>query len=91
MIACNFFISLSTAPSWAVSMDIAGGFSGSVSSVMNMVGQASGSLSAILFGALTQRGMWLAPFYITSGVMLGSGLLWAFAINPERVVTDKKA
>ena len=86
---CNFLISMSLAPSWAAAMDVAGGFSGSVSSVMNMVGQAAGSVSAIIFGALVEHVSWLAPFYVISGVMLGSALLWAFLINPERLVTDR--
>ena len=86
---CNFFISMSVAPSWAAAMDVAGGFSGSVSSVMNMVGQAAGSVSAIIFGALVDHVSWMAPFYVISGVMLGSALLWAFLIDPERLVTDR--
>jgi len=91
MALCNGLISMAVAPSWAASMDVAGDFSGSVSSVMNMVGQGAGAVSAIIFGALVQRGMWLAPFYITSGVMLGAALLWAFVINPEKLVTEKRA
>jgi MFS family permease len=87
---CNFFISMSVAPSWAAAMDVSGGFSGSVSSVMNMVGQAAGSVSAIIFGALVEHVSWLAPFYVISGVMLGSALLWAFLIDPEQLVTDRK-
>ncbi len=86
---CNFLIFMSLAPSWAASMDVAGGFSGSVSSVMNMVGQAAGSGSAIIFGALVDHVSWMAPFYVISAVMLGSALLWAFFIDPERLVTDR--
>jgi len=86
---CNFFISLSVAPSWAAAMDVAGEFSGSVSSVMNMIGQAAGSISAIIFGALVEHISWLAPFYVISGVMLGSALLWAFLIDPEKLVTKR--
>ena len=86
---CNFLIFMSLAPSWAASMDVAGGFSGSVSSVMNMVGQAAGSVSAIIFGALVDHVSWMAPFYVISGVMLGSALLWAFFIDPERLVTER--
>ena len=43
----------------------------------------------IIFGALVDRVSWLAPFYVISGVMLGSALLWAFLIDPERLVTDR--
>jgi len=86
---CNFLIFMSLAPSWAAAMDVAGGFSGSVSSVMNMIGQAAGSVSAIIFGALVDHVSWMAPFYVISAVMLGSALLWAFFIDPERLVTDR--
>ena len=86
---CNFFISLSVAPSWAAAMDVAGGYSGSVSSVMNMVGQAAGSVSAIIFGAMVEHVSWTAPFYAISAVMLGSALLWAFLSDPERLVTER--
>jgi MFS family permease len=89
LVLCNFFVSLCSAPSWATSMDIAGGYAGTVSSVMNMIGQFAGSLSAIIFGALAQRGFWVAPFFIMAGVLLGVALLWLFAINPERSVLER--
>jgi sugar phosphate permease len=88
LIISNFCISMVLAPSWAASMDVAGEFSGSVSSVMNMIGQAAGSISAIVFGALVEHVSWLAPFYVISAVMLGSALLWAFLIDPEKLVTE---
>jgi hypothetical protein len=50
---------------------------------------SAGSVSAIIFGALVDHVSWLAPFYVISGVMLGSALLWAFLIDPERLVTDR--
>jgi hypothetical protein len=56
---------------------------------MNMIAQLIGSLSAIIFGILVQRGYWVAPFYLTSAVTIASALLWAFAINPERTVLER--
>ena len=85
----NFLISLSSVPAWAVSTDIAGGYAGTVSAVMNMIGQFSGSLSAIAFGAVTQHGYRVTPFYVTPGIMLSATTLWAFVINPERTVLDR--
>jgi sugar phosphate permease len=85
-----FFAGLGLGPIWAVAMDISGGYSGSVSSVMNMVGQFGGSISAIVFGMLTQRGNWVLPFYITTGVLLVASLMWIFLINPERTVLERK-
>ncbi|MGA2963406.1 MAG: MFS transporter [Candidatus Korobacteraceae bacterium] len=89
LILCNFFVSLCSAATWAVSIDIAGGYAGSVSAIMNMIAQLVGSLSAIVFGVLVQRGYWVAPFYLTSAVTITSALLWAFAINPERSVLER--
>lgn len=89
LILCNFFISLCSGPTWAVSMDISGGYAGSVSAIMNMIAQLSGSLSAIVFGVLVQGGHWVLPFYLTSGVAIGAALLWLFFINPERTVLER--
>jgi len=89
LILCNFFVSLCSAPSWATSMDIAGGYAGTVSAVMNMIGQFAGSLSAIIFGILVQKGFWVAPFFIMAAVLIGVGLLWLFVINPERTVLQR--
>ena len=89
LILCNFFVSLCSAATWAVSIDIAGGYAGSVSAIMNMIAQLVGSLSAIIFGILVQKGYWVAPFYLTSAVTITAALLWAFAINPERSVLDR--
>lgn len=84
-----FFLTFVLAPAWAVAMDISGGFSGTVSGVMNMVGQGGGSLSPIVFGALAQNGYWIAPFYITSGVLVAAAVIWGFLIDPERSVLER--
>jgi MFS family permease len=85
----NFFTQMVNAPSCAVSLDIAGGYAGIVYSVMNMVAQGAGAMSMIVFGALVQRGYWLAPFFIIAAILTGAALLWAFAINPERSVLER--
>ncbi len=85
----NFFTQMVNAPSCAVSLDIAGGYAGIVFSLMNMIAQAVGATSMIVFGALVQRGYWLAPFLIIAAILTGAALLWAFAINPERSVLER--
>jgi hypothetical protein len=45
-------------------------------------------LSPIVFGALVQRGLWVTPFFISAGVLLMGGLIWAFLINPEKSVAE---
>ena len=86
--ASLFFLELVISPAWAVPMDVGGEYSGTVSGVMNMGGSLAASLSPIIFGALVQRGLWVTPFFISAGVLLTGGLIWAFLINPEKSVVD---
>ena len=60
-----------------------GEFSGTVTGIMNMGGSLAASFSPIVFGVLTQRGFWIAPFLVTAGVLLAGALIWAFLIDPE--------
>lgn len=86
--ASLFFLELVISPAWAVPMDVGGEYSGTVSGVMNMGGSLAASLSPIIFGALVQRGLWVMPFFISAGVLLTGGLIWAFLINPEKSVVE---
>jgi sugar phosphate permease len=86
--ASLFFLELVISPAWAVPMDVGGEYSGTVSGVMNMAGALAASLSPIIFGALVQRGFWIAPFFISAGVLLTGALIWAFLIDPERSVVQ---
>jgi sugar phosphate permease len=78
-----FFLEWVIGPAWAVPMDVGGQFSGTVTGVMNMVGALGGALTAVVYGSLFNRGLWIAPFLVSSGVMLLGALLWIFLINPE--------
>jgi hypothetical protein len=55
---------------------------------MNMCGAFAASLTAIVYGVLFDRGMWIAPFFVTSGVMFTGALVWTFLINPNVSVID---
>ena len=63
-------------------------FSGTVTDVMNMAGALAASFTPLIFGYYFGKGSWMAPFFITSGVMLISALIWTFLINPERSVVE---
>jgi sugar phosphate permease len=78
-----FFLEWVIGPAWAVPMDVGGQFSGTVTGVMNMVGALGGALTAVVYGSLFNRGLWVAPFLVSAGVMLLGALLWIFLINPE--------
>jgi len=87
--ASFFFLEWVIGPAWAVPMDVGGQFSGTVTGVMNMAGALGASLTPLVFGYFIQRGSWVTPFFVTTGVMALGTLIWTFLINPEKsVVTD---
>ncbi|PYX52141.1 MAG: MFS transporter, partial [Acidobacteria bacterium] len=86
--ASLFFLELVISPAWAVPMDVGGEYSGTVSGVMNMAGSLAASISPIVFGVLVQRGWWIAPFFISAGVLLTGALIWTSLIDPERSVVE---
>jgi sugar phosphate permease len=86
--ASLFFLELVISPAWAIPMDVGGEYSGTVSGVMNMAGSLAASISPIIFGVLVQKGLWIAPFFISAGVLLSGALIWAFLIDPERSVVE---
>jgi len=81
--ASFFFLEWVIGPAWAVPMDVGGQFSGTVTGVMNMVGALGGATTAVVYGSLFNRGLWVAPFLVSAGVMLLGALIWTFLINPE--------
>ena len=85
-----FFLEFVIGPAWAVPMDVGGQFSGTVTGIMNMAGALAASLTAIVYGGLFDRGYWIAPFFVSAGVMLIGALIWTFLIDPDRSVVDLK-
>jgi sugar phosphate permease len=81
--ASFFFLEWVIGPAWAVPMDVGGQFSGTVTGVMNMVGALGGASTAVVYGNLFNRGLWVAPFVVSAGVMLLGALIWIFLINPD--------
>jgi sugar phosphate permease len=62
--------------SWAVPLDIGGDFAGSVSAVMNMLGNIGGALSAIVVTHMASRFGWNAPFFLTSALCIAAAALY---------------
>jgi sugar phosphate permease len=88
--ASFFFLEWVIGPAWAVPMDVGGAFSGTVTGVMNMAGALGASLTPLVFGYFIQRGSWVTPFFVTTGVMALGTVIWSFLINPEKsVVTNE--
>jgi sugar phosphate permease len=86
--ASFFFLEWVIGPAWAVPMDIGGRFSGTVTGIMNMIGAVGGSLAAIVYGDLFDKGMWVAPFYVSAIVMGIGALIWIFLINPDKSIVE---
>ena len=62
--------------SWAVPLDIGGDFAGSVSAVMNTLGNIGGALSAIVVTTAVSCIDWKAPFLITSALCIVAAILY---------------
>lgn len=79
-------LEFTTGISWATAIDVGHEHAGTVSAVMNMMGNLGGALSPFLFGVLVDwTGRWELPFLI-AGVMIGiAAILW-LKIDPERSV-----
>jgi ACS family glucarate transporter-like MFS transporter len=67
---------------WAVSADIGGLFSGSVSGFMNMGAQAGGALTASLTPWIAARYGWTASFMVAAA-LCGAGAIGWFLVNPD--------
>ncbi len=85
-----FFLECTIGPSWAVPMHVGGKYSGTVSGVMNMAGNIGGALSPLVFGVLVQFGSWVAPFVVAAGLLVFGAAVWAFWLNPEVSVLEKR-
>jgi sugar phosphate permease len=83
-----FSLSMVLGPAWAVAMDIGKEYSGSVSATMNMVGTGFGAISPIVFGFLAEKGMWIAPFVIATGVLIAGAFIWGLLVDPEKSVVE---
>jgi ACS family glucarate transporter-like MFS transporter len=73
---------LSQSSFWAVSADLGGHFSGSVSGFMNMGAQAGGALTASLTPWIAARYGWTASFMVAASLCAAGALGW-FLVNPD--------
>jgi MFS transporter, ACS family, glucarate transporter len=68
---------------WSVSADIAGRSSGVFSSIVNMVGQIGGAVTASLTPWVAQRFGWTTSFAIAAALAAAGGVVW-MTVRPER-------
>jgi sugar phosphate permease len=62
--------------SWAIPLDIGGDFAGSVSAVMNTLGNIGGALSATVVTYAVKGYGWGAPFFVTGALCLIAAVLY---------------
>lgn len=82
----SFFLDMVVGPSWAVTMDTGGQFSGTVAAVMNMTGALGASISPLVFGYFAARHLWISPFFVTAGILVIGAVVWLCLIHPEQPI-----
>jgi len=70
---------------WSVTADIAGPSAGTVSGVMNMLGQFGGVVAPSLTPLLAKHLGWPAAFLVAAGLGVMGSLVW-LGVNPERTL-----
>ena len=80
-------LELTVAVSWALSIDIGGRFSGSVSAVMNTQGNLGGAASSVGIGYIASIWGWNWPFVVSSALAFLAALLVS-RIDPARSIAD---
>ena len=74
--------------SWAIPLDIGGDYAGSVSAVMNMLGNIGGALSATVATYAVKSYGWNAPFFITSALCVMAALLYLKIDATKRIFSQ---
>ena len=80
-------LELTVAVSWAMCLDIGGDYSGSVSAVMNMLGNMGGALAAVVIGYLATNQGWNTALLVASPMCLMAAIL-ATRIDPRRSAVE---
>lgn len=76
-------LELTVGVSWAICLDMAGEFSGSVTGVMNTLGNLGGTVASTGIGILIDHSGWTLPFLLCSALCVVAALL-ATRIDPRR-------
>ncbi len=83
-----FALELVVCNAWAVSLDVGGNYAGSVSSVMNTLGNIGGFIMATATGFIVASYGWNMAFYVVAGLSLVGGLLFLFVDASKQIYTE---
>jgi sugar phosphate permease len=81
-----FGLELTVGVSWAVPLDIGGDYAGSVSAVMNTLGNIGGAISPAVLGYLVLHIGWKEPFLVASVMCVIAAVLYLKIDASRRVV-----
>lgn len=89
-LACSLFgLEMAVGVYWAVCLDVGHEYAGTVSGMMNSIGNIGSALSPLVFGAILQfTGSWVYPFLVASAILVIGALLW-LKVDPELSVTEE--
>jgi len=88
--AAVFGLEVTVGVSWAIPLDIAGDYAGSVASVMNTFGNLGSAISPVLLAYLVGLYGWNMPFLVCS-LLCALGALLSLAFNADKkIVWDSK-
>jgi len=80
---------LSQSSYWAITADIGGRFSGSISGFMNMGCQFGGAVTSFLTPYIAQHLGWTASFLVAAALSVVGSLSWLFVVPDRPVVADE--
>jgi sugar phosphate permease len=80
-----FGLEVTVGVSWAIPLDIAGDYAGSVASVMNTFGNLGSALSPVLLAYLVGLYGWNMPFLVCAGLCVGGAGL-SLGINADKKI-----
>jgi MFS transporter, ACS family, glucarate transporter len=86
-----FGIELTVGVSWAVTLDIGGQYAGSVSAVMNTLGNLGAALAAALTGYIVTISGWDTAFFVLAGLAVLAAMLFTRIDASQRVYREAGA
>lgn len=90
MLACSLFgLEMAIGVYWAVCLDVGHEYAGTVSGMMNSIGNLGSALSPLMFGIILQvTGSWVYPFIVASVLLVVGAALW-MRVDPETSVAEE--
>ncbi|OJU17984.1 MULTISPECIES: MFS transporter [unclassified Sphingomonas] len=86
-----FGLEVTVGVSWAVTLDIGGEFAGSVSAVMNTLGNLGAAIAAAVTGYIVSFSGWFSAFLVLAALSLAAGVLFFWIDASRRLYVEHDA